>query len=177
MLQVYRPNSPVLEAQPTISWRIISPSTSLPVVVPPPHADTLPLLSRFFGQYGEAGPRRVLPSSVEDLPEFASIFPETFFSHHKDKSKVERVVVLMAMMTKLSRFTAATSHSSVASSAASSVGGCAAVDTIDQTAVSTEHYLGSAAHGQALEEVVKWLATAAAKQVTFAFEILLHLHE
>jgi hypothetical protein len=149
-----------LSSASVVSWRLISPSLSVSTTPSFP-TNNPPIASRFVGRYGAAGPKRVLPTSVDDLPDFASSFPEIFSASHGGKSSDQQVLDLMMMITQLTRFKPAvqTSVQSESGSSPSSAGPAVS------HATPTEHYFGSSSHSKALEEVVLWIATSAARQV------------
>jgi hypothetical protein len=156
-----------------VSWRLLSPSLSVSTTPSFP-TNNPPIASRFVGRYGAAGPKRVLPTSVDDLPDFASSFPEIFSASHGGKSSDQQVLDLMMMITQLTRFKPAvkTSDQSESGSSPSPAGPAASHST------PTEHYFGSSSHSKALEEVVLWIATSAARQVEchYIFAIIFVAH-
>lgn len=149
-----------LSSASVVSWRLISPSLSVSTTPSFP-TNNPPIASRFVGRYGAAGPKRVLPTSVDDLPDFASSFPEIFSASHGGKSSDQQVLDLMMMITQLTRFKPAVQTSGQSESGSSPSPAGPAVSH----ATPTEHYFGSSSHSKALEEVVLWIATSAARQV------------
>jgi hypothetical protein len=139
----------------------------------PISASPAPILSRFTGRFGANGPRRVLPSSVDNLPAFTSFFPEIFAASHGGSGADEQALALMMMMTQLSQFKATVKNvtKSHAESAPASGGAAAAASesgvSAEKSAGACEmhRYFGSSAGQRAIEEVVLWMATAAARQV------------
>jgi hypothetical protein len=102
------------------------------------------------------------------LPDFTSSFFDIFTASNEGRSCDEQVVLLMIMMTQLSRFKPNkldTPGPAVAPSAAAAVPppDVAAIDAQSDAAI--EHYIGSSARHHALEEIVLWLSAAAAKHV------------
>jgi hypothetical protein len=63
-----------------------------------------PIASRFAGRFGTHGPKRVLPSSVDNLPAFTSVFSEIFAAWQDGSSADEQTLALMIMTVQLSRF-------------------------------------------------------------------------
>jgi hypothetical protein len=63
-----------------------------------------PIASRFAGRFGTFGPKRVLPSSVDNLPAFTSVFSEIFAAWQDGNSADEQTLALMMMTVQLSRF-------------------------------------------------------------------------
>ena len=157
----------------TVSWRLLSPFLSLSTTPSFP-TNNPPIASRFLGRYGAAGPKRVLPTSVDDLPDFASSFPEIFSASHWVKSSDQQVLDLMMMITQLTRFKPAVQTSGQPESGSSPSPAGPAVSH----ATPTEHYFGSSSHSKALEEVVLWIATSAARQVEcqYIFAIIFVAH-
>jgi hypothetical protein len=130
----------------------------------------------------------MFPSSVDNLPAFTTFFPEIFAASQEGKSADEQALALMMMITQLSRFKSSAKNATSAPSKVLSIvreaqssaedaavtvsgGGAAAADTIDVAAVKTaaedqiDRYLGGSAAQRAIEEVVLWMMTAAARQV------------
>jgi hypothetical protein len=123
---------------------------------------------------------------VENLPAFTAFFPDIFSASQENSSVDEQALSLMIMMTQLARFKSTSRRASPAlaesppagrstdmctdGAAATVTGGDAAQNSAgaaDKTAAvgPSNRYLGSSAANRATEEVVMWMATAAAKQV------------
>ncbi len=145
-------------------WRTVSFTPSRSSIVAPRFSSGPSIASRFVGRYGPSGPKRILPSSLEDLPDFTSSFPDIFAACNEGRSSDEQVILLMIMMTQLSRFKLNKLDAPGPTAAAAAP--AASSDAIDEkNHDSIKHYIGSSARHHALEEIVLCLSAAAAKQV------------
>ncbi len=172
LANISRPSTPVC-------WRTVSSVLSRASSASVRSTSAIPVANRFVGRFGPSGPKRILPSSWDDLPEFTSSFPHVFAKYYEGIDIDEQVVALMVALTQLSRFkpdissatnvsVAAGAMRAEAESAATAAGGGTPPPQASGTlppVPTVQHYFGGTARIQALEEIILWLCATVSKQV------------